>query len=428
MTPRSSGGVAVFRNVNIVAEDGYITHVGEFNLDKSDFLVECNGVAMPGLFNAHTHLPMVIFRGLVDGLELRDWLGAIWPMEKALSEDALVKGYELGLIESVINGVTAIINMYFMPGSIQERVIDIVEGLGVRVFDGPTFIDSIEKPTLTENSLRNFISLTHGKRFVRPIVNLHSVYANSDDTLSRVAELKRSLNIPLNTHVSETRWEVYEVRRRFGAYPVEVLDRFGMLDDKAILVHLGWVTNWELELIRAKGPSLVHCPTSNMKLATAGFFPIRDVLSQVNVALGTDGAGSNDSLDMFREMKMAILLQRNNYWDASALGAEEAFTMATLNGYRAVGLRGGVVEPGYLADIVVLDINDPRIWPLNEYNITRNIVYSATGSMVRHVIVGGRPIYSRGVDNGLVERGLRLAGELNSYIVDKLLGNLGRGG
>jgi cytosine/adenosine deaminase-related metal-dependent hydrolase len=417
VTPTEDGDVKVLEGVSIlINDDGVIRQVGDVDVNGAE-VVKCDGVAIPGLFNAHTHLAMTMFRGLVSDHELEDWLNIIWGMEKRLTSDVVLKGFELGLIESIMNGTSAVLDMYFNPD-----VVDLVERYGIRVFEGPTFIDNLRDPKLTENELRNLVSRVRDSKLIKPILNLHSVYANSEDTLMRVRELKEELNLRLHTHVSETRREVYTVRGRYGLYPVEVLSKFGLLDSSAILVHLGWVTNWELELIVRAQATAVHCPSSNMKLATAGFFPIKELLKGTNVALGTDGPGTGDSLDMFKEMRMAVLLQRNNYWDAKALTAKEALLMATVNGYRSVGLRGGLIAPGYLGDVTVLDIKDPRINPLNKLNVANNIVYSSNGGMVKYLVVNGKVVYGPHNREELIERALVISRELNEYLRGMLNG------
>ena len=414
VTPTEDDGVKVMENASILINNGVIEGVGDVNASGVD-AIECGGVAIPGLFNAHTHLAMTMFRGLVDGLELQDWLRVIWGMERKLTEDAVLKGFELGLIESLMNGVVGVLDMYFNP-----NVIGIVDKYGVRVFEGPTFIDEFEDPRLTENRLRNLMAASRNHKLLRPVLNLHSVYANSEDTLMRVHELKEELGLRLHTHVSETRWEVYRVRSKYNAYPVEVLDKFKLLDSRTILVHLGWVTNWEIELILRSQATAVHCPSSNMKLATAGFFPIRELMRGSNVALGTDGPGTGDSLDLFKEMRLAVLMQRSNYWDATVLNASDALTMATVNGYRAVGLRGGLIAPGYLGDVVVLELNNPSVNPLNRLNIINNVVFSYTGSSVKYVIINGELAYGPHNRQRLIERALELSSELNDFILNKL--------
>ncbi|MGC9227061.1 amidohydrolase [Caldivirga sp.] len=415
ITPTEDGKVNVMENASVLINNGVIEKVGEVNDSRVD-VVECGGIAIPSPFNAHTHLAMVMFRGLVDGLELQDWLKIIWSMERRLTDEAVLKGFELGLIESLMNGTAGVLDMYFNP-----NVIDLAEKYGVRVFEGPTFIDEFEDPRLTENRLRNLVAAAQGSRLVKPVLNMHSIYANSEDTLMRISELKEELGLRLHTHVSETRWEVYRIRDRYGAYPVEVLNKFKLLDSSTILVHLGWVTNWEIELILRSQATAVHCPSSNMKLATAGFFPIRELIRGSNVALGTDGPGTGDSLDLFKEMRLTVLLQRNNYWDAGVLTASEALTMATVNGYRAVGLRGGLIAPGYLGDITVLDTSNPSVNPLNRLNIINNLVFSFTGNAVKYVIINGEVAYGPHNRQKLIERALTLSSELNEFILSRLL-------
>ena len=413
LTP-TSGGFSILSNVDIAVDEGLIAKVGEVKPSRGDEVVECGGLVTPGLFNAHTHLPMVVLRGFTDGKELQEWLGEIQPIEKLMPGWLIRSGLELGIIESIMNGTAAALDMYIYD---YEDAVELASKYGIRLYTGPVFIDFFNDPKYVENRLRNIASMGVGG-LVKPVINVHSVYAVGEDTLRRVSELRNELGLRIHIHVSETRRELYEVRAKYGAYPVEVLDKFGLLGPWTILVHLGWVTNWEVEAIARAGSTAVHCPTSNMWLATAGFFPVRELLNMgVNVALGTDGAASNGTLDMLREVKEAILLQRNNYWSPKALGPGEALAMATVNGYRAVGERGGAIAEGYLADLVVYDLEDPRVRPVNRRNIANIWAYSMDGSMVKMVMVNGRVVYDRSRDyERFVERARSIEEEVNGWL------------
>ncbi len=404
----------VMRGVSIYVEDGVIADVDKNLSQPSDLVIRCNGrIAMPGLVNAHVHTPMSIMRGFYDDAELPEWLGRMWLVERGLNDGVIAMGSELSIIEMLMSGTTAFVDMYLRP----EVTAQVALKYGIRAALGPTFIDTLLDPGYVENEVLNFHSEFSGSGLIKPIVNVHSVYANSTDTLLRARDLMNRLGTNLQIHASETRDEVYEVKGRYGKLPVEYLDSLGLLGSNTQLIHLGWVTNWELNLIVERKAKVTHAPTSNMKLATAGHFPMRELMGRgVVVTLGTDGPASNNSLDMFREMKMAILLQRHSYWDVS-IKALHALKAATLNGYRLLGLNGGCIDRGCIADIVLLDARSPRMQPLRPDNIISNIVYSATGSDVVTTIVNGRVVYDRDADyERFVNRALELSESINEFM------------
>ncbi|GAB6946410.1 amidohydrolase [Vulcanisaeta sp. JCM 16161] len=403
----------ILRNVDIAIDNGLIVNVG--NIARGTYEeIDCSGHAViPGLVNAHTHTPMSLLRGFYDDAELITWLNKMWSVERELTRDVISLGSELSIIEMVMSGTTAFIDMYHYP----DVTASVALRYGLRAALGPTFIDTLRSPALVENELRNFLSMYGDSSLIRPIINVHSIYAVSRDTLLRIKDLSNELNLPIQIHASETRDEVYESKRRFGMFPVEYLNSLGLILSKTQLVHLGWVTNWELSIIAKANARVTHAPTSNMKLATAGHFPMRELIDMgVTVTLGTDGPASNNSLDMFREMKMAVLLQRHSYWDVG-IKAIHAFKAATINGYKLLGLNGGCINNGCVADLVLLDLSSPRLQPARDDNILSNIVYSADGSDVDMVIVDGKVIYDRSRDYPVLRERARNIGErLNDFI------------
>jgi len=409
-----NGELRIIKNATVVVEDGLIMGIDK-NVEARGFdVIDCSGhVLMPGLVNAHTHTAMSLLRGFFDDAELPLWLSKMWSVERELTPHIVAKASELSIMEMVMTGTTAFIDMYYYP----EATAEVILRYGLRAALGPTFIDMMRDPAGVEKELRNFVSEFGSSRLIKPIINVHSVYAVSRDTLLRIKELSDELGLPIHMHVSETRDEVYEVKRRYGVFPVEYLGQLGLVSDKLQLVHLGWVTNWELGIIARAGAKVIHAPTSNMKLATAGHFPMRELMEMgVIVGLGTDGPASNNSLDMFREMKMAVLLQRHSYWDVS-IKAYHAFKAATINGYSLLGLRGGCLDSGCVADVVLLDSRNPRLQPLRMDNLLSNIVYSADGSVVDLVLVNGKIVYERARDyDRFRERAVRLGEELSDFI------------
>ncbi|MGC8543002.1 MAG: amidohydrolase [Vulcanisaeta sp.] len=409
----SGEDLRTLRNTNVLIENGVIVEIGDVKGSGYEE-IDCSGhIAMPGLVNAHTHTPMSLLRGFFDDAELPTWLNKMWSVERELTPDIIALGSELSIIEMIMSGTTAFIDMYYHP----EVTAEIALKYGVRAMLGPPFMDTYVNAVQVENELRNFYVKYVHSSLIKPIVNIHSIYTVGKDTLLRAKELSEALNLPIHIHVSETRDEIYESKKRYGVFPVEYLNMLGIVTSKTQLVHLGWVTNWELGLISRAGAKVIHAPTSNMKLATAGHFPMKELMSMgVTVALGTDGPASNNSLDMFREMKMAVLLQRHSYWDVG-IKAIHAFRAATINGYKLLGVRGGCLDKGCVADLVLLDAGSPRLQPLRSDNLLSNIVYSADGSDVDLVMVNGKVIYEKSRDYyALKERVKTISEDLNDFI------------
>ncbi len=401
----------VLERVDVLVVGNRIEAVGEA-LSSSGEVIDCSsGIVMPGLVNAHTHAAMVLFRGYYDDAELEEWLKKLWEAERRLDYRLVYLASKLAAYEMVSTGTTAIVDMYFYPEATAKAVVE----AGLRTMLGPVFLDRLVSSHEAARALKSLVSAYSGSRLVTPIVNVHSIYACSEETLLLAAELADRLDLRVHIHVSETRREVYECKKRHGLFPVEYLDRLGLLTNRTHLVHLGWVTSWEIGLIREKGATVAHCPTSNMKLATAGFFPFKEMVrSGIPVGIGTGGAATNNSLDMFREMKMTVLLQRNNYWDADVC-ALDALRAATLNGARILGKRVGRVAEGYLADLVVVDARSPRLQPLRRDNVVSALVYVATGADVAVTIVDGKVVYRREEESKVREEAVRIARELNEF-------------
>jgi len=396
-------------------EDGLIVSVGDAGGGVSGAdVVRCEDyIVMPGLVNAHTHTPMTIMRGFRDDLELGDWLSNMWRVERELTPALVSLGSELAVMEMLSTGTTAFVDMYFYP----EATAEVASRYGIRCMLGPPFIDVMENPEVTEARLINFYSTYRDHELVKPLINVHSIYACSRETLERVREISNRLPLNVHMHVSETRDEVYEIKKRVGKFPIEYLKDVGLVSNRLHLVHLGWVTSWELSIIRESGAKVTYSPTSNMKLATAGFFPMKELVELgVTVTLGTDGPASNNSLDMFREMKTGVLLQRHSYWDTK-VGAMDMLRAATLSGYRLMGIRGGSIEPGYVADMVLINVRKPHLQPLRLDNIVSTLVYSASGMDVDMTIIGGRIVYIKDKDWArFSERAMIISEELNKFM------------
>jgi 5-methylthioadenosine/S-adenosylhomocysteine deaminase len=349
---------------------------------------------MPGLVNAHTHASMALLRGVGDDMPLQRWLTErIWPLEQALVGESFVQdGARLAGVEMLRAGVTTCSDMYFYPDLVARALTTV----GMRAVVG---IIAIEFPTAyavdAEDYLRQGLQARDALRD-DPRVSFtlapHAPYTVSDTTLARVATLAEELDLPVHMHVHETAHEVDESIERHGMRPLERLDRFGLLSERLIAVHAVHLSDREIAQLARVGASVAHCPVSNLKLAS-GVAPIAAMLAAgVNVALGTDGAASNNRLDLFDEARFAALLAKAVAGDASVLPAAAALECATINGARALGLdrRIGSIEPGKEADLVAVEFTSPEVAPL--FDPVSQLVYASGREHVTDVWVAGRRV------------------------------------
>ena len=353
---------------------------------------------IPGLVNAHTHSPMTLLRGLADDLPLMTWLNEhIWPAEgRWVDQEFVADGTRLAVLEMLRGGITCFNDMYFHA----EVTARVCAEAGMRVLAGMIVVDF---PTGyaadADEYLRRGLELhDHYRRhpLVRPAFAPHSTYAVSEGPLTRVRTLADELDVQVHIHLHETHDEVAQVLDRHSERPIARLDRLGLLGPQLIAVHMTQLTDAEIARLAETGAHVVHCPESNLKLAS-GFCPVYKLLGAgVNVALGTDGAASNNDLNLFGEMRTAALLAKGVAGLANAVPAEQALRMATLNGARALGLEAeiGSLEVGKAADIVAVDLNDPHTQPL--YHPCSQLVYAASSHQVRHVWIRGQQVLHDG--------------------------------
>ncbi|HVL87949.1 MAG TPA: amidohydrolase [Candidatus Thermoplasmatota archaeon] len=380
----------VLGNADVLVEGDRIVSVGKAKPSlKAKTTIDAKGMlVLPGLVNAHTHAAMALLRGYADDLALKEWLETrIWPAEAKLAAADVRAGTDLAMLEMIAGGTTAFNDMYFFTNEIAQSARD----ANVRAVVGFPFLDfptPEAKPDEMPSLARAFLARWKGDPLVTPAVAPHATYTCAPPTLARVAELAREHEAPLHVHCAETRTEVYDVERRHGARPVALLEKAGCLGPKTVLAHCGYVTKEEVRTIAASGAAVAHCPVSNLKLATGGVAPVPELLAEgASVALGTDGPASNNTLDMFETMKLAALLHKQHRWDPTVLPAQTAFDLATRHGAKALGLQAGSIEPGKLADLVVLDPSSPRMRPLHDP--VSQVVYAARSTDVRTVVIGG---------------------------------------
>lgn len=358
-----------------------------------DEVIDCsNCLIMPGLVNAHTHASMSLLRGVADDLPLDQWLNKyIFPSEAKYARPEFVYlGTCLSAVEMALNGVTTFADGYFHVENASQAAIDV----GLRsvisqgILDVPTPDASV--PGSWRKRADTFLEKCPADSLITRALFCHSPYLCSPETLQAARKLSRQHGILLFCHVSETAKEVDEVQQRHAVRPVELLHKLGILGPDFVAVHVVHVSEAEQEILANSSTGVVHCPESNMKLAS-GAAPVADLLSRgVTVAIGTDGPASNNNLDLLEEMRSASLMAKLVTGDPQALEARAVLRMATINGAKVLGMedRIGSLEPGKLADLIVINLNRPHLTPL--YDPISHLAYAARGADIRHVMVNGR--------------------------------------
>jgi 5-methylthioadenosine/S-adenosylhomocysteine deaminase len=351
-----------------------------------------NHVLLPGLINSHTHAAMSLMRGIADDLPLMDWLqNHIWPLEQQwMSEEFVKDGTDLAIAEMLRGGTTCFNDMYFFPNITAQQA----QQAGIRTTVGLIVIDF---PSVWAKDSEEYLSKglalheqLHDSTLCHTAFAPHAPYTVSDAPLQKIADYAQALHRPVHIHVHETAYEIAQAVELTGKRPLQRLQELGLVNELLIAVHATQLNDAEIKLLAAAGAHIVHCPESNLKLAS-GFCPVAQCLDAgVNVALGTDGAASNNDLDMFGEMRTAALLGKTVAQDASALSAMTALRMATINGAKALGLADecGSLRVGKAADVIAIDLSNIETQPL--YCPVSHIVYAASRQQVTDVWVAGK--------------------------------------
>ncbi len=357
--------------------------------------INANGkVVIPGLINTHTHIPMSLFRGIADDLDLQEWLTKyIFPAEaKNVSEAFVRAGTQLGLAEMIRGGTTTFCDMYYF----EDAVADETFKAGVRGVLGETIIRfPVADNKTPEEAMRyseRFVNKWKNNALIVPALAPHAPYTLTTEHLNQIKNLADRLNATVIIHVAETRAEVNEITKQYGARPVEYLAKINFFNRRTIAVHVVFATDAEIDLLKNLGVGVAHNPQSNMKLAS-GVAPVPQMLNRdLPVGLGTDGAASNNDLNMWEEMDTAAKLHKVISGDPKVLNAEQVFEMATVRGARALHLENliGSIETGKRADIVIVDFDGLHQTPF--YNVYSHLVYATKASDVRTVIINGKMV------------------------------------
>ncbi|MFW6018352.1 MAG: amidohydrolase [Halapricum sp.] len=391
-----SGGRVLFPDYSVEPADvlidqdtGEIVAVGAVN-GGDDELDAGGDLVIPGLVNAHTHVAMTLLRGYADDKPLDAWLQEdIWPVEAELTAEDVRAGAELGLVEMLKSGTTTLNDMYFfMP-----EVVTAVEQAGMRARLGYGAVTVGKDEAAARDEMRD--SLEFAREYdgaadgrIRTAFMPHSLTTVGEPYYREFVPEARDAGLSIHLHANETTDEVDPIVAEHGEHPLEYAADLGLLEARDYLAHGVHLDDREIELLADRGAGVVHCPASNMKLAS-GMAPIQDLLDAgVPVGLGTDGAASNNDLDMFDEMRDAAMLGKLAAADASALDAEHVVEMATRGSAEILGFDSGRIEPGANADLAVVDLDAPHLTPAHD--LVSHLVYAARGSDVRHTVADGQ--------------------------------------
>lgn len=364
--------------------------IDENNVDK---IIDAEGkILLPGLINTHTHLSMTLFRGLADDLSLDSWLNDhIWPMEANLNGDYCYIGALLGAVELIKSGTTTFSDMYFY----MEDVARAIDDAGIRAVLSYGMIDfgdeERRKNEINENLslFKNCNGMADGR--IKVFLGPHSPYTASEELLVQVRQLADEYNMGIHIHVSETEKEINDSLDEKNLRPFEYLDKIGLLGHDVVAAHCVWLSDKEIEIIKKHDVKISHNPCSNMKLAS-GIAPISKLIeNDICVSIGTDGASSNNNLDLIEELKTASLLQKVSTLDPKVLNSSQSLAMGTIEGAKALGLDSeiGSIEVGKKADIILIDTNSANMVP-DSSSLSSNIIYSANGSNVDTTICNGK--------------------------------------
>jgi 5-methylthioadenosine/S-adenosylhomocysteine deaminase len=351
-------------------------------------------IVLPGLINTHNHAPMVLFRGIADDLKLMDWLqNYIFPAEaKNVSREFVTWGTLLACLEMIHSGTTTYADMYYF----EDSIADATAKAGMRGVLGETIIQFPAPDNKTpEEALaytEKFIRRWKNDRLIVPAVAPHAPYTNSGVTLKACKSLADRYGVPLIIHVAETQDEVKQIREKYHLTPTAWLEQLGFLGPNVLFNHAVWMTGEDLALVRKHGVKISHNPESNMKLASGTAPVVRMLALGITVGLGTDGAASNNNLDMFEAMDFTAKLHKLIASDPTVLPALQVLEMATIGGARALGLEKetGSLEPGKRADFIIVDAGTAHALPL--YNVYSQIVYDLKGADVRTSVINGRVV------------------------------------
>lgn len=375
---------------NRIAELAEGTYNG--NLEFFDQVVDASGkLVMPGMINTHGHAAMTLLRSYADDLPLMEWLETrCWPIEDKMTAEDIYWGTQLAILEMIKTGTTCFADMYFQMDSVAQAV----EQSGIRAVLSRGMIGFGDKGTIALEETRQFISKWNGRGNGRITTTLgpHAPYTCPPEFMRQVVQVSKELDQPIQIHLSETAFEVQQCKEKMGMTPIALMESLGVFTRPALAAHCVHLSEEDIDILAHYDVRVAHNPNSNLKLAS-GIAPIPSMLKKgVTVGLGTDGAASNNNLDMFEEMRYAALLHKGVHLDPLAIPAFKALQMATKDGARALFLENtlGTLQPGALADLILLDYNKPYYHP--RHNLLAHLVYAGQSGDVTDVMIDGKMV------------------------------------
>ena len=376
---------------DILINNQIIEEIGSITYDAAEVEIidgkDC--VALPGLINCHTHAAMTLLRGYADDMELMPWLEQkIWPREAKLTSDSIYWGSMLANLEMIKSGTTTFADMYFFMEDVAKATLE--SGMRAVLSRGMIGFGDRGEKALEES--RQFIQAwqNQGQGRITCILGPHAPYTCPPEYLIKVMELANELKVGIHIHLAETKKEFTDIRKQYDKTPIDHVNSLGLLDLPVIAAHCVHLTEDDVDILKEKGVGVAHNPSSNMKLAS-GMAPVPHLLEVgINVGLGTDGAASNNNLNMWEEMHIAALLHKVSWGDPTLLPAFQVLKMGTVLGANALGIGNqiGTLEVGKKADIILVDLNQPHLCP--QHAVVANLIYSAQASDVKTVIIDGQ--------------------------------------
>jgi len=415
--------LTLYEKADLAIKDSKIVDISLQTKHQGKKVIDAqNKLVMPGLINTHTHAAMVMMRGLADDMPFDVWWQKfIFPIEKKLLNPEFIKvGVSLAAIEMIKSGTTTFSDMYFF----EDAAAEVCKKIGIRAFVGEGIVDFPSPDSQNVDQAFSSVKKLYEKWGKDPLIHLtiapHAPYTCSKDNLLRARRLADELDLPLHIHIAETAAEVAELRKREGLTPVEFLDKIGFLDEKVIAVHCVHLSHNDMLILSDKKVKVAHCQGSNMKLAV-GNAPIVELQDRgISVGLGTDGAASNNNLDMFEEMDLVAKFHKAIRSDPTIMDAKTVLRMATLDGAKVLQKTDiGSIEIGKTADVILLDLRKPHLTPL--YNVYSHLVYSARGSEVEAVIINGQLVMADGKmltvdEDEIIDRANHLAVKIRAEV------------
>ncbi len=377
------------KETDIFIKDGIIAGIGDIDSDfKADKVIDgTDKLVIPGLINCHTHTYMSVFRNIADDLAFDDWLFKnIMPREDMLTDEDAYWGAMLACVEMIKTGTTCFLDMHMFKNQTAKAAVN--SGMRAVISRGLSGYNRSEEGSIRRiNEAIEEMEQWKGNDKLSFMFAPHAIYTCGTDYINQTIEKAKEYNVSLHTHLSETRYEVSEAKKKYNMTPVQYLDSLGFFDVNTVAAHCVHLEDCDFEILRDKKVNVALNPMSNMKLGN-GFAPVQKMLDNgINICMGTDSAASNNSLNLFSDMNHTALIHKGTAENAQSVTAFDVYKAATMNGAKALNINSGKIEVGKNADLAILDLNCPQMRPKN--NVMSSLSYSANGSEVDTVIIGG---------------------------------------